>query len=430
MSTVRVLCTGDVHIGQRSTRLPAGLDPAPYSCATAWSRVVDRAIRERVDLVAISGDLIDQLNNTMEALGPLESGLKRLASHGIECLAVAGNHDAIAAGWLARVDGLGLRLLGRGGHWERYTLRRVGEDRLHVDGWSFPVEHVNESPLGDYQLPAGEHVPVLGMIHGDLDQPVSSYCPLMAGELRRLPVDFWLLGHIHVPASFEAPGAATILYPGSPQAAHPGETGRHGPWLIEFDGRHVVSPRQFSGSTVRYTAFELEISPEVHADAMTGWLYRELREAVEHELAAPDEELRCLVCRLIVSGRTSRLPQLQATLAQLETDDVSFDCGEVRVHLEQAISLARPAIDLEAMSHSNTLPGEVARLILALNQDSIPDEYLSLTHSALDSLHDVNQLRTFVALTDGEPDERLAQGYLRQEAWRLLDELVRQKEPA
>lgn len=430
MSTLRILCTGDVHIGQRSSRLPAGIDPAPFSCAEAWSRVVDRAIRERVDLVAISGDLIDQLNNTMEALGPLESGLKRLASHGIDCVAVAGNHDATASGWLARVDGLGLRLIGRGGHWERYTLRRGGEDRLYVDGWSFPVEHVSVSPLRDYDLPASGGVPVLGLIHGDLDQVASSYCPLSAGELRRLPVDFWLLGHIHSPASNELPGAATILYPGSPQAMNPGEPGTHGPWLIEFDGRQVVSLRQFSDSTVRYVAINLEITPEIESDALTGWLYRELRDAVDGVLADPGDGLDCLVCRLTVGGRTPHLPQLQMTLAQLELDDLTFDSGVVRVHLEQAVNAALPAIDLDTMSRSNTLPGEIARLILALDQESIPDEYLALTHSAVDGLQDVHQLRTFVALSDEAPDERIAQGYLRQQAWRLLDELVRQKEPA
>lgn len=435
MSTLRVLCTGDVHIGQRSSRLPADLDPAPFSCAASWSRIVDRAIRERVDLVAISGDLIDQLNNTMEALGPLENGLKRLASHGIDCVAVAGNHDAIASGWLARVDRLGLKLLGRGGRWERYVFRRDGEDRLYVDGWSFPVEHVNTSPLANYDFPASEasdQVPVLGLIHGDLDQPGSSYCPLATGELRRLPVDFWLLGHIHAPTMLESPGTATILYPGSPQAMHPGEPGRHGPWLLELDGRQVVSLRQFSDSTVRYAEIELKIAPEIDVDAMTGWLYRELRDAVERQLSAPDGtagDLRCLACRLTVDGRTSSLPQLQATLAQLQSDDVSFDCGEVRVHLEQAINVARPAIDLEGMARSNTLPGEIARLILALDQESLPDEYLSLTHSTVDGLQDVHQLRSFVALADDAPDERAAQGFLRQEAWRLLDELVRQKEP-
>src|SRR5690606_1937215 len=90
---VRILCAGDLHLGRRSSRVPWDGDGAAGSCAEAWMRLVECAIRERVDLVALSGDLVDHDNRWFEAFGPLERGLKRLADAGIPVYAVAGNHD-------------------------------------------------------------------------------------------------------------------------------------------------------------------------------------------------------------------------------------------------------------------------------------------------------------------------------------------------
>src|SRR5690606_31256677 len=75
---VKILCTGDVHIGRSSTRFRGDPDARALSCAGAWSLIVDRAIAERVDLVAVSGDLVDRANRYFEAYGPLERGLERL----------------------------------------------------------------------------------------------------------------------------------------------------------------------------------------------------------------------------------------------------------------------------------------------------------------------------------------------------------------
>src|SRR5690625_108199 len=79
---MKILCTGDLHLGRRSSRLPEHIDGRAHSSASAWGRVVDLAIAERVDLVLLSGDLIDDANRFYEALGPLEVGLRRLATAG------------------------------------------------------------------------------------------------------------------------------------------------------------------------------------------------------------------------------------------------------------------------------------------------------------------------------------------------------------
>ena len=53
---MKLLCTGDLHVGRRSSGLPSD---DKHSCAAAWSRVVDEALVAKVDVVLLSGDLMD-----------------------------------------------------------------------------------------------------------------------------------------------------------------------------------------------------------------------------------------------------------------------------------------------------------------------------------------------------------------------------------
>ncbi len=136
---MKILCTGDLHVGRRASRLPVDWCGTECSCAAVWERIVELAIRERVDLVAVSGDLVDRANRYYEAIGPVERGVRILAKAGIQTVAVAGNHDFDVLPRLAESLAGDLQLLGTDGNWQRITIQRDGGDRLHVDGWSFVI---------------------------------------------------------------------------------------------------------------------------------------------------------------------------------------------------------------------------------------------------------------------------------------------------
>src|SRR5690606_10117259 len=100
------------------------------------------------------------------------------------------------------------RVLGSGGSWERHTVYVEGRVALHLDGWSFPAGVVADDPVLQHPRWPSEGVPTIGVVHGDLGQSISRHAPLSLAALRSMPVDFWLLGHIHRPALHEQPGAA------------------------------------------------------------------------------------------------------------------------------------------------------------------------------------------------------------------------------
>lgn len=73
--SLRLLMTGDLHLGRSSSRLPDALKHEARA-ATAWGRIVDLALAEQVSAVLLSGDVADESNRFWEAVvhqSPLDS---------------------------------------------------------------------------------------------------------------------------------------------------------------------------------------------------------------------------------------------------------------------------------------------------------------------------------------------------------------------
>jgi DNA repair protein SbcD/Mre11 len=426
---VKILCTADVHIGRRPSRLPPRIDSGPLSCARAWTSVVETAIAERVDLVAIAGDLVDQANRFYEAAGPVEAGVRALVSHGIRTVAVAGNHDYDTLPWIAdRFDRKHFTLLGRGGSWERLTIETEGTPRLHLEGWSFPAARYAEDPVRAHPGVSRDGVPVLGLLHADLDQPASRHAPVALASLRSLPVDFWLLGHVHRHSIHEQPGGATVLYPGSPQPMDPGEPGAHGAWLLEIDSGGRFSTRHLPLATVRYDTLEVDVGG-VEAE---GELDRRVTDAVAAELRRVEEDagpLRHLSLRLRLTGRTPLHRTLRARRSDFAAE-LEVSHGGVTAVVERVDIVTRPPRDLRQLSLGQDAVGILAKLLLGLEEQSLDAEHARLVQSVALRASQVRSARPYLPL--GDSGDSLAttevQAILGEQAMHLLDELLAQKE--
>jgi len=435
---LKLLATGDLHLGRTSTRVREA--PAVHRAAEAWRRIVDLAIEEGCCALCLSGDVVDEANRFWEAIGPLEEGLGRLGEAGIRTLAVAGNHDYAVLGRLAdQFDPARFTLLGRDGTWERVTLETAEGHRLHVDGWSFPAEKVHESPLADYALESGGAVPVLGMVHGDLDQSDSPYAPLDAEALGRLPPAAWLLGHVHKPRCIERP-AGWMLYPGSPQALDPGEPGAHGPWLLALEGGRPVAPRQRPLSSVWYEHREVDLSGAVDEVEVEGRVLEALREAGAEAHRAGGAALREVLVRLRLTGRAPAAHRVPAVIERLVSDLELSVAGKVKLRVDAAESRVLPEIDLAQHAGSQAAPGLLARLLEAMEAGErreggtevleaaetpeTPETPETLVRRAREVLDRVARDRVYAALEAPEVDAEAARAHLEAAARALLAELL------
>jgi DNA repair protein SbcD/Mre11 len=357
---MKILCSGDLHLGRRSSRLPDGIDPRLHSATAAWGAVVDLAIEERVDLVALSGDVVDRANRYFEAFGPLERGVRRLGGAGIPVAAVAGNHDFDVLPKLAPSLGTSFRLLGAGGRWEGITLARDGVPALRVAGWSFAAEHVTTSPMSAFPGLPDDGVPVLALLHAELDQPSSRYLPAAAPELRAAPASFWLLGHLHSPRLHETPGGAPLLYPGAPQALDPGEPGAHGAWIVELEPGRIPTARMVPLSSVRYDGVEVDVNGVADPDSLDRLVAEGVRAHLQRVVEEGCGRLRHLACHVRVTGRTPLHRTLDARLAE-RLGDLDAEHGEVQGRVERVEVATRPAVDLGDLARAGDAPGVLAR---------------------------------------------------------------------
>lgn len=419
---MRLLLTGDIHIGRSSTPAAASVRAEAMRASAAWERIVDLAVEEEVDVVCLSGDIADKENTFWEAIGPLERGVQRLAEAGVMTLAVSGNHDYDVFRRLADLlPADHFRLVGRGGDWERVTVERDGT-RLHVDGWSFPRETVAQSPVLAYDLERDATTPTLGLVHGDLDVPGSPYAPLDASRLRALPPDGWLLGHIHKPQLFaERPW---ILYPGSPQALDFGEQGLHGVWMVEVD--HALgTPEQRPLSSVRYERLEIDVSEAASESDVETLIVKQLRAAGEALVAESGHSLEGLMLRLVISGRTALSDRI-AEITERLRPDLSLPVGGARIEVDRLTVATLPDIDVDAYARAQSAPGAVARLLQALEREEMTAEVAELIGRARRELETNEDHKYFAALDRREITDEVAREHLQQEARALLTQLVAQ----
>lgn len=427
---MKILCSGDLHLGRRSSRLPDDADARAHSATAAWQALVERAIDERVDLVALSGDVVDRENRYFEAFGPLERGVRRLAAAGIPVVAVAGNHDFDVLPKLAPSLGKSFRLLGADGVWEPVTISRDGRPALRVVGWSFPAEHVAASPMASFPALPADGVPVLGLLHADLDAPGSRYAPASAGELRSAGASFWLLGHLHAPRLHENPGAPPILYPGSPQALDPGETGAHGVWMLDLAPGRTPHVRHLPLSTVRYDVVEVDVTGVDDEDELDRHVAEGVRAHVQNVVEEECGPLRHLSCRVRVTGRTPLHRGIEARLRE-RLSELSAEHGEVRGRVERVEAATRPAVDLDELARAGDAPGVLARFVRALDGGALEAQHERLLAELSARAAEVRRARPYQPLGgDPPPAPEELRELARRQALLLLDQLLAQKEAA
>ncbi len=369
----KLLCVGDMLIGCRPSRIPAGLaeyrrDASALSPVAAWRNTVRWGIEHSVDAVVLLGDVLYSPDDRFEAFGHLERGVGDLLNAGIHVLAVAGERDSDSLPRLAeRFDGF--QLLGRDGRWEFTTLKTKSGFEVRLLGWSFPSGRFRDNPLDTLGHKFNDTTPTIGLLHCHVDGGKSPHAPVPRATLERAPADAWLLGHVHEPGDLA--GVRPIGYLGSIVGLDPSQTGARGPWLAEVEGRRDIKLTHIPIAPLRWEVLEIDaacfdttlpgdLGEAIGAAVADGFkkLHRRLAEAVKAGAAVG--------CRVVVTGRSK---QHRALRHALENDDVADRhrvLDDVVYFAESVRDDAEPTLDLEQLAQASDPPGLLARRLLAL----------------------------------------------------------------
>jgi len=420
--SLKLLAVGDMHLGRRPSRLPEDLNARAreLSPAGAWKRLVERAIDEQVDVVALAGDVVEREDDFYEAYRELSAGVSRLAEAGIRVVGVAGNHDVKVLPRLVQ-DLDDFELIGQQGEWQPWQYDN-GSERLTLWGWSFPREQVRHSPLAGVSFERKPGVN-LGLLHCDRDQMSSVYGPVSGSELRQAGLDGWLLGHIHVPDALSA--TAPSGYLGSVSGMDPGEPGDHGPWLLSIERGQIQSLSQWVLAPLRWEPVRLDLSELPEAEEARALLARRLvaLDARLNDCAIPP---KAVGLRLRLTGRTRFAEAVQELLQAEQGSDVSADGGGCYYFIEKVINATQPQIPLQTLAERSDPPGLLAQRLLLLERPADDDARRQLIVAARRRLQTRLDEARWRALKADPLDEAAVVAYLRESGTRLLEQMLRQ----
>lgn len=446
---LKLLCVADMHLGRVPARLHEDLVDrvAELGPSAAWRRAVELALDERVDGVLLAGDLVDGGNDFFEAFAHLRDGVRRLTEHGVQVVAVAGNHDPEVLARLVQVVPE-VRLLGAGGAWECFDLRSASGARVRVVGWSFPRRLVEERPLAGGELVAAlveaagsgpQPLTTLGLLHADRDVSGSRYAPVSSAELAAAPVDAWLLGHVHAPDAhlLEAQTDPSGLrgpgyrggYLGSLCSNDPGEPGARGAWLLEVSPDGSLDLQHRCLTPLRWEYLELDVTELATPEDVEPALVRLLEELSQSLLDEGSNPL-AVGCRVALTGRTPFRAELERLLANGPSGTrISHELVGVHFFVDEVRVQALPVVDLEELARRDDPVGLLAARIVALRQ---PGSALRerLVAAAIPKMGDLNKRSDYGGGALPVPEEDEVVDLLEDAALKALDALLAQVPPA
>ncbi|WP_077211869.1 metallophosphoesterase family protein [Bacillus dakarensis] len=236
MKKLKFIHAADLHldspmIGLR--RLPRKIfNRLQESTFAALRNLVDAAIHHSVDFVIVAGDAFDHENRSLRAQVRLKKEFVRLEEAGIQVYLVHGNHDHLQGITMSIELPKNVHIFGD--HVEVKKYKNSLGTTVHLYGFSYPVRHVTERKIENYQKLADADFHI-GILHGNLEgnSEHGNYAPFQLNELIEKDFDYWALGHIHkrMILNEEPP----VVYSGNIQGRNKKEMGPKGCYLVSMD---------------------------------------------------------------------------------------------------------------------------------------------------------------------------------------------------
>ena len=273
------------------------------------TRLAALARQERVQLVLLSGDLLDSDHSYFETGEEL---CRCLAGMGAPVFIAPGNHDYYSSGspyaameWPDNVHIFRSR---------RPEAVRLEEEGVTVYGAAFTAPHAGPE-LEGFRARSGERAVMV--LHGEWTEGESLYCPIRRAFAEGSGLSYLALGHVH--GSFvQKVGRTTVANPGCAMGRGFDEVGEKGALLAELsDDGCLVRPVPLGARPYRIRTLDV-----------TG------RDPIQAADAVLPADTRDEICRLILTGECL-VPDLSALRRALEGRFFDLElCDRTRPPLE------------------------------------------------------------------------------------------------
>jgi len=331
-SLIKILHAADLHIDSpmRGLRRYEGapVDRLRGATRSAFSALIDLALRERVALVLLAGDLFDGAWKDYNSGLFFSRELLRLRETGAQVVLLRGNHDAQSALVPA---------LSHPGHVTELSSSKaqtkVFDDLgVAVHGRSFWARAVTEDLAASYpvKVPGAFNV---GLLHTSADgRPGHEpYAPTTLDVLRSRGYDYWALGHVHTREVLSQD--PWVVFPGNLQGRNVRETGPKGATMIVVDQGRVAQVEHVALDQVRWHHAKVSLTEAHVMDDVLAMSARCL------DAAMVEAEGRLCAVRLTLVAGASSAALVQRDGARLEAElrRLAQDRGGDDLFLEKVV---------------------------------------------------------------------------------------------
>lgn len=204
---VKLFVTGDNHIGRKYDRYPEIKEKLIKSRIDCLQDMVRKAEEEGCDFFVVTGDLFDNINSIK--VGDVKNVVKTLAAFNGRVLVLPGNHDYFTGDdkvWrdfenaLTKTDH-NITILNE---FRKYSFTDIGDTDVVIYPAFCQSKHSVENNLGwikNAEIETQESINI-GIAHGALKgitpDMKEEYFLMSEEELKKIPVDAWLIGHTHI----------------------------------------------------------------------------------------------------------------------------------------------------------------------------------------------------------------------------------------
>jgi DNA repair exonuclease SbcCD nuclease subunit len=223
---LRLLHTADVHLGARHADLGDAAAAQRERQFAAFVATVELALKERVDVVLVAGDLFDSNVQPRRSVERVAAELGRLVQARIRSVLIPGTHDVYDRSSVYRAYDLAA-LAGAPADGDLLTVLTPERPWIHLDacdavvhGPVFATKRAPHSPLRDV---AGARTPEatwrIGLVHAALAIPGRTdhdEVVITIDEIAASGLDYLALGHWHGAQVARARGV-TYAYAGAPE---------------------------------------------------------------------------------------------------------------------------------------------------------------------------------------------------------------------
>lgn len=365
INKMRFLHAADLHLDSPLRGLDryegAPVDDVRGATRRAFENLVATALRERVDLVVIGGDLYDGDWPDHSTGLFFVKGVTQLAEEGIPVVIVRGNHDA--ASKLTK----SLRLprnvhLFNDAKPETVVLDQIG---VAVHGQSFATPAVLDDLASAYPASIPDCFNI-GLLHTSLNGRPGhdSYAPTTLSVLQGKGYDYWALGHVH--AAEIVSREPWVVYPGNTQGRHIREFGAKGCSLLTVENGMVLEHQAIALDVMRWETLSLDIASLPDLDALLD------AAAVGIRGRLAQAEGRTLAIRVQIAGRgpLHRVLAIQPETVEQQLRSAAIEASNAQVWIEKVELTTRPQLDLDRIAERDDPLGLLVRELRGLASDN------------------------------------------------------------